>query len=232
MPDIYVSEKHEKKKEADKGGKKTGGGISRDSLKDEKVATSSLASFMPFPKRISVEIQDEEEKIILLVRKHWITNLGWMVLVAVMILAPLLLGRLPFLELMPLRFQFMSLILWYLLTTAVALEGFLSWFFDAFVITDERIIDIDFYNLIYKNITATKIDNIEDVTYTVSGALPSMLNYGTVLVQTAGAGIRLTPGDTKPSIEIRDTPKPAKVARLINELILEEEQEKLEGRVR
>jgi hypothetical protein len=231
MPDIYVSEEHEKNKVA-KGGKKTGTGISRQALKGEKTASSALAAFMPFPKRISVEIQDEEEKIILLVRKHWITNLGWMGLVAVMILAPLLLGRLPFLELMPLRFQFMSLILWYLLTTAVALEGFLSWFFDAFVITDERIIDIDFKNLIYKNITATKIDNIEDVTYTVSGALPSMLNYGTVLVQTAGAGIRISPEDATASIEIRDTPKPAKVARLINELILEEEQEKLEGRVR
>ena len=70
----------------------------------------------------------------------------------------------------------MGTILWYLLTAAIAFEGFFNWYFDVFIVTDERIIDVDFKNLIYRNITMTKIDKIEDVTYTVSGAIPSMLD--------------------------------------------------------
>ena len=87
-------------------------------------------------------------------------------------------------------------------------------------------------DLIYKNITATKIDRIEDVTYSVSGVLASFLNYGNVLIQTAGAGIEMKPQQTAPFMEIFNTPHPAKVTKLINELIMEEEQEKIEGRVR
>jgi hypothetical protein len=52
------------------------------------------------------------------------------------------------------------------------------------------------------------------------------------LIQTASAGISLDPQDTAPFMEIINTPRPAKVAKLINELMLEEEQEKIEGRVR
>jgi hypothetical protein len=159
-----------------------------------------------------------------------ITNLKWVVIVVAMVVASMFLSILPFFPLMRPEFQLMTLILWYLLTTAIALEGFFSWYFDLFVITDERIIDIDFKNLIYKNITATKIENIEDVTYSVSGAIPSMLNYGNVVIQTAGAVVTVHPQETQASIEMVNTPKPAMVARLINELILEEEQERIEGR--
>jgi hypothetical protein len=122
--------------------------------------------------------------------------------------------------------------LWYLLVTAVVLGGFLRWYFDVFVVTDERIIDIDFNNLIYKNITSTKIDNIEDVTYNVSGAIQSLFNFGQVLIQTAGTGVSMAPENATPTMEIWDTPQPALVAKLINELIVEEEQEKLDGRAR
>jgi hypothetical protein len=52
------------------------------------------------------------------------------------------------------------------------------------------------------------------------------------MVQTAGAVINPKSTETVPSIEIINTPHPALVAKLINEMMLEEEQEKIEGRVR
>ena len=42
----------------------------------------------------------------------------------------------------------------------------------------------------------------------------------------------MDPQGTSTHMEIWDTPKPARIAKLISELIVEEEQEKLEGRVR
>src|SRR5690606_33517842 len=101
-------------------------------------------------------------------------------------------------------------------------ESFLTWFFHVFIITDERIIDVDFISLIYKQVTSAKIDNIEDVSSITGGAVRSIFDFGTVQIQTAGA---------RPEIAFEDVPHPSRVKRLLNELLLEEEREKIEGRV-
>jgi hypothetical protein len=191
-----------------------------------------LAAFSVMPAGLTVEVLDKDEQILLLVRRHIITNIRWVLISLAMAIAPVFAGILPLFDMLPSRFIFATIILWYLLVVAVILEGFLNWYFDMFVVTDERIIDIDFENLIYRNITSTKIDRIEDVTYNVSGAIPSFFRYGNVLIQTAGAGVVKDNQDTSAQIEICKTPHPSKVAKLVNELILEEEQEKLEGRVK
>lgn len=201
-------------------------------VREFKRTKNPLSSFSIMPRGLTVEIQDKDEEILLLVRRHIITNFRWVIIVLFMILSPLVLGFVSVLDDLPSRFLVMGIILWYLLTLAMVLEGFFNWYFDMFIVTDERIIDIDFHNLIYKNVTSTKIDKIEDVTYTVSGAVPSFLDFGNVMIQTAGAGLGMDPQKTSPHMEIYDTPHPAKVAKLINELILEEEQEKIDGRVR
>ncbi len=190
-----------------------------------------LSSFMVQPK-VSVEVQQAEEHILLITRQHPLVNLKWILLALFMMLVSLFFPLFPPYALLLPTFQFATTVLWYLLITAVVLQGFLNWYFDLFIVTDERIIDVDFKNLIYKNITSTKIDNIEDVTYSISGAIPSLLNFGNVLIQTAGTGLQLNPEKTTPSVEILNTPRPQQVVRLINEMILEEEQEKLEGRTR
>jgi hypothetical protein len=200
-------------------------------LRTEKLTKNPLASYMPFP-RVNLEIQEESEEILLLVRRHIITNWRWILIALIMSVAPLFFSGFPGISSLPDNFQLMTGVLWYLLVLAVLLEGFLNWYFDVFIITDERIIDIDFKNLIYKNITSTKLDNVEDVTYSVSGALPSLLDYGNVLIQTAGTGYAIPQSGTQPSIEISSTPHPSRVAKLVNELLIQEEQEKLEGRVR
>ena len=42
------------------------------------------------------------------------------------------------------------MLVWYLISIAYFIESFLTWFFNVYFVTDERIIDVDFYNLIYK----------------------------------------------------------------------------------
>ena len=191
-----------------------------------------LGQFIPYPKGYGVEILAKEEEMLLLVRKHWITNFKWVLVVIGLILAGQLIPWFPFFNSLPAAFQLMTTVFWYLIAVGVAMEGFFSWDFDVFVVTDERVIDIDFVNLIYKNITAAKIDKIEDVTYNVSGAVNSLLNFGTLLVQTAAEGMTVGPDGARGTLEIINIPRPAMVAKLINEMVLEEEQEQVEGRVR
>lgn len=224
MPDIYLagkekdkSERFLAKPEVDSGGK--------GELEQAKThhTASPLAAYAESPKKVHFETQDPREKIILLLRRHWITNLPWIGMAFLLLLAPLVLIFFPPIVFLPLRFQLMAVVVWYLITFAFILEEFLGWLFNVYIVTDERIVDIDFHNLIYKEISDAKIDRIQDVTYTMGGVARSLFNFGDVLVQTAAE---------RPQFEFDAVPHPDRVTRVLNELREEEEQEKLEGRTR
>jgi hypothetical protein len=61
------------------------------------------------------------------------------------------------------------------------------------------------------------------VTVKMGGVIRTMFNYGDVIIQTAAE---------IPQIEFHAVPHPDRVAAILRELRVEEEREKLEGRVR
>lgn len=214
MPDIYISENEVRsaKKSADFG---------RHSIPGH--SNNPFSAYFHWPDRVKFETQEKEEKIVLMLRKHIVTNVSWMIIAVLLALAPNVLSFFPLIDFLPIRFQIVALIFWYLIVTAFVLESFLTWFFNVYIVTDERVVDIDFNNLIYREVTDAKLDKIQDVTYTLGGVIRTIFNYGDVMIQTAG---------TVPSIEFEAVPNPAEVARILQELRTEEEQEQLEGRVR
>lgn len=191
-------------------------------MRDPKASNNPLSPFIVRPGKIHMGLQEKDEKILILVRGHFITNLKWIIVVIAMIIAPIFLVFVP-MTLFPDRFITATIILWYLLTLGIALNSFLSWFYNLSIITDERIIDIDFLNVIHKNVSAAKLDKIEDVTVQTKGALGNILNFGTIRIQTAAE---------KTEFEFTDVPHPQQIAKLLNELMLEEEQEQLDGRAK
>jgi len=108
-------------------------------------------------------------------------------------------------------------------TTAFVLESFLGWYFNVYIITDERIIDIDFISLIYKEVSDADIEMIQDVTYKQGGIVRTMFNFGTIFIQTAAE---------KPKFEFEDVPNPSLIVKVLQKMRMEERQEQLEGRVR
>ncbi|MFC1711009.1 PH domain-containing protein [Patescibacteria group bacterium] len=214
MPDIYVaSSKKRIAKEATKIVEKVG----------EKKTKNPLSAFMAVPSKLSFETQEKEEKIVLLLRKHWVSNVSWFFMTLILIYVPVVLRFFPFLSFMPVRFQLITVVFWYLALLAFVFEKFLSWFFNVYIITDERIIDVDFISLTYRRISDAQIEKIQDITYKTGGLLKAIFDYGDVYIQTAGPS---------PEIEFEFVPKPDKIARVLNQLIMQEQQEKIEGRVR
>jgi uncharacterized membrane protein YdbT with pleckstrin-like domain len=66
--------------------------------------------------------------------------------------------------------------------------GFFVWidyYFDIWVITNERIINIEQKGLFVRSLSEVKFEKIQDVTVEVTGFIPTILNYGDVFVQTA-----------------------------------------------
>ena len=188
----------------------------------DKIKDSSFRGFSSFPKKIKFETQENKEEIILFLHKHFITNLGWILIATIMFFIPIFTKTSTVLSFMPANFRFFTVILWYVFIIIFVLENFLSWYFNVYIITDERVIDVDFYSLAYKHISETKIDRVEDVTYTQGGFIQSFFNYGRVDIQTSGEVTEF---------EFEDVPHPAQIAKVLNQLILQEEQEKIEGRI-
>lgn len=193
-----------------------------ETMRHETASNNAFKSFIAKPSNIFFDSQHKEEHVLLLMRRHPITQLPWILIALVMMLLPSLFSSVGVLDFLPVNFQFAVKIGWYLLVLGYVLESYLSWFYNVYIITDERVIDVDFVNLIYKNISAAKIDVIEDVTNTMSGIASSIFNYGTVKIQTSAAQVEF---------EFEDVPQPAKVTAFLNELMMEEEKEKNENRV-
>lgn len=191
-------------------------------MKAQQPTKNPLDSFVAKPEQTFFDSQADNEHVILLLRKHPFTQVGWVLVAIVLILFPFIFTMFPAFDVIAPRFEFATVVVWYLITTGFILESFLSWFFNVYIVTDERVIDVDFYSLLYRSMSAAKIDNIEDVTSNIGGAAAAIFDYGTVVIQTAGA---------KQRIEFDSVPFPAKVTKLLNELLLEEEREKIEGRV-
>lgn len=227
MPDIFVSEQKNikpKTKVSDQAplpreGTPTYKEIERHVLHSH----SPLSSYCYFPDGIKFVAKDSHEKIVLFLRRHPITNLGWIIVSLILFAAPMILDRFPLLSFLPENYQFIAMLSWYLIAIAYAFESFLDWYFSVYLITDERVFDVDFVNLIYREITEANIDQIQDVTVRMGSVVRTIFDYGDVLIQTASETAR---------IEFEALPHPDKVTKVLRELRVEEEQEKIEGRVR
>jgi hypothetical protein len=168
-----------------------------------------FSAFALNPHQIRYEAQESDEKIVLFLRRHFFTNVGWMLASFCLMIIPLFAFSFFSFTFIPFAFRFMGLIAWYLLTFAFAFERFISWFFNVNIITNFRIINVNFPNILYKDISETKLENVQDISSKTGGFIRSFLNYGDVLIQTAGA---------LPELTFEAVPRPDKVAEVINDL--------------
>jgi uncharacterized membrane protein YdbT with pleckstrin-like domain len=63
---------------------------------------------------------------------------------------------------------------------------FADYWLDAWILTNERIIDIEQKGLFSREVSEFKLDKIQDVSIDVSGVIPTLFHYGSVQIQTAG----------------------------------------------
>lgn len=170
---------------------------------------SCFSSFLVNPKAFDFPEREKDEEIILAVRSHWLINLKWVIIAVIMVFVPSLFKFLNLLQSLPLRYQIVSSLFWYLLIFIYIFERFLDWYFDVFIITDKRLVDIKFNNLLNKHFAEANIDMIQDVSSSVRGVLGTFFNFGTILVQTASEINQII---------FRSVPNPEKIIKLLQEL--------------
>jgi membrane protein YdbS with pleckstrin-like domain len=134
------------------------------------------------------------EQIVLFFRRHWtvlIFRLFLFILFAIIpfiVLAVLLQIWTP--QLQPLDFFSVAGILllsaYYLFVWLFFLHEWIDYDLDLWIVTNQRILDIEQRGLFSRTISELAISQVEDVTSVVKGKLATFLNYGTVEIQTAG----------------------------------------------
>ncbi len=177
-------------------------------------ALGPLTTFAVNPSGVRFETQAAEESVILFVRQHFIVNLPWLVLGGFMLLVPpvlfpfiLSLLKLPIS--LPVGYIIIGTLFWYVATFGFLLGSFMRWFFNIYIVTNERVVDIDFKYFLYKEISEAAHNKIQDLTYRTGGIFATLFRYGTVYVETAGE---------VPNIEFDGVPNPEKVVECISGL--------------
>jgi membrane protein YdbS with pleckstrin-like domain len=164
--------------------------------------------------------QQEDEEVVLLLRAHPFTNIGWILLVTFMLILPGALSLTGIFDSVPGNFLFVGRLVWYLATLMYAFEKFLFWYYSVFIVTNERLVDIDFTNLLWREVTNTNLNHIEEPEMITGGFVRSLFQYGDVNVTTASE---------QPSIEALAVPWPDKVVDIISRLSEELEKRRERG---
>lgn len=169
---------------------------------------SDYLNSLSFYPHVRFDLQHRNEEVMLLLRQHPITQVPWVLnafgLALIVILLNVILPR--FFD--PVDILFIN-IFGFVLVGAYAWLNFLSWFFNVGIVTNERILDVDFRNVLYKEVNIAQLGNVEEMTSKTAGYIGSLFNYGHVEVSTAGADV---------NIEFPNVPNPSIVIKFINQL--------------
>ncbi len=199
-----------------------GSGISRAEqamafLSKYPQAKHNFSAFCVLPRNVRFQTQEDTEDIILLLRRHPVTNVPWILIAILFMFAPMaalpisnLGGLVAFLDRISIGLLPTLLAFWYLGIVGYILVNFFFWYFNVNIITNRRLIDLDFYNLLYREFSEALLVKIEDVTSVSGGFVGAIFDYGDVIVQTAATMERL---------EFDRVPHPQEVVRIITNVM-------------
>ncbi len=157
-----------------------------DRLADGYSSSQNLGSFCAFPVNVNFNGQEKNEHIVLLVRQHIAALLPQLVILFFLAISPILVFVI-FKEIDGIGMG-MTLgvsIFMILVTISFAVDLFFKWYYSVNIITDERIIDVEFNNILYHRFSEAQLEKIEDVSHAPAGLLSSIFDYGDVFIQTA-----------------------------------------------
>lgn len=174
-----------------------------------------FSAFVEKPKDIRFATQEKGEKIIFVLRKHIVTNIPWLFTGILGLIAPIFLMQFllnnPELNIvLPITLQNALVVTWYLITLIYLIESFITWYFNVYIVTDRRVIDVDFKPLFTKKISETPYQNIEDTSFTMNSFFQTVFNYGHVFVQTAAESREF---------EFIDVPNPSRVQDVLSDFV-------------
>lgn len=143
-----------------------------------------------------IELEPNED-ILQVVRKHWflifVEQFGFLMMALIPFFILALVTFLPemvSIDLHPERYLALitfGISAWLLLVLMMSFTAWTHYYLDLWVITDRRIILVDQIHFFNRNVSIFRLERLQDIEYVISGIIPTLLNFGTIQAQTAGA---------------------------------------------
>ncbi len=138
---------------------------------------------------------DQNEQILRVIHRHWFVLLGDLFVLIFSLAIPLALFFL--LNIFPITkvfsfsgstfsaggFFFSS---WMLIIWMLAWKMWTTYYLDVLIVTDKRIFTIDQKGFFHRESDSFRIDRIQNITVDQEGIIQTLLNFGTVHIETAG----------------------------------------------
>lgn len=179
------------------------------------MSLSLFPTLLDHPSGISFAQQEADEKIELMLRQHFVTQIPWIIISIIGVILPklitsyyLFLGLAGFTNI-PFKLAMSLVILWYLLILAYITEKFLHWYFNIYIVTNEHLVDINFHNLLNRDVVEVRLEEVQSGKAHIKGIFGSLFNYGDVIIETAAE---------RQNIQFLAVPKPDFVADRIQDL--------------
>ncbi len=177
--------------------------------------SSPLTAYAMHPRDIRFETQGDDESVILFLRQHIIILIpkiifGILLLFVPVTVFPFLLRVLESPIVIPAGYVIVLTVFWYVAIFGYLLTGFMHWYFNIYIVTEERIIDIDFLFLLYKKFAEARLEKIQDISFRTGGIMATVFDFGDVMIQTAGE---------LPNFIFEKVPNPSDVVHVIGELM-------------
>ena len=148
-----------------------------------KETHSYFHAFCVKPK-VKFESQQVGEEVILILRRHPITQLSWIIntiflFILLVFLNFFLTQIFPLAPNQIIVFNAFAVVFIF----SYVWINTLFWLFNVGIVTNIRILDLDLYNVLYKEMTATKLEQISDVTSKIGGFFGSFFQYGLIVLK-------------------------------------------------
>lgn len=143
------------------------------------------------PKNVHFSTQNKDEVVYILLRRHVISNVGWIFNLSIYAVLPLIiyflisLFGLNLLDLLGLKFLTVVALAFYSTLLTSFVRNIADWYFNMYIVTNERVIDYDFKAFVSKGAAESALEGIQDVRENSVGFLPSLFNYGDVSMYSA-----------------------------------------------
>jgi hypothetical protein len=168
------------------------------------------------PKNVRFATQNKGEKIFILLRRHWLSNLNWMFNTAIYTAVPIAIYLIlltvfnqNLFTIMGVKLFTVVALFYYSVVITNALIHFANWYFNVYIVTDQRVIDYDFKSMVSQGVSELDLEDIQDVKEESVGILASFFSYGTISVFSASE---------KAIITFEDIPRPTFVRDKISDL--------------
>lgn len=73
----------------------------------------------------------------------------------------------------------------------IALRAGWVWYWNSFIVTTDRIVDVDQRGFFSRTVSEAAFDKVQDVSYAIKGLWGTLLRFGTIEIQTAGNATNL-----------------------------------------